>query len=393
MSGVSDRKCLLVSTCNADLQPWNGVCYEFLDVVSTIEDAVTVAPPGRFHFRQPLPKLREVVAELAVRADVRLRGLVGGHGHRLNRAHLDADYDLTFFVCQFAEEIHEIEQVRGWRERSAFAAIFILESWSSTFAANRSRLRLLDRFDHVFVLNGTCIDALRHYTSTPISQLSTASDCLMATPAPNHPARSIDFTCMGRRQREIHEILVAFAREHGLFYHHDVWRNLLLTDTWASVRQFNADVIKRSRYFLVWGPKTANPNKQHIIGGDDALSTRYFEGIVGGAILIGTSPACPEFAASFDWPDAVVELGDDPLEVIRDLDADPRRAARIRQANMTHALLRHDWVCRWRQVLDVAGARPTGLHEAREQQLTSIANEVATMPALSVGDIGLARSA
>ena len=126
---MSDRRCLLVSTCSADLQPWNGVCWEFLDVISALEDAVAVAPPGRFHFRHPLPKLQEVVAELALRAGVRLRGLVGRHGHRLNRARLDADYDLTFFVCQFAEEIHEIEQVKGWRERSGFAVIFILESW------------------------------------------------------------------------------------------------------------------------------------------------------------------------------------------------------------------------------------------------------------------------
>jgi hypothetical protein len=389
---VSDRKCLLVSTFNADLQPWNGVCYEFLDVISAIEDAVTVAPPGRFHFRQPLPNLREVAAELAVRAKVRLRGLVGGHGNRLNRAHLDTDYDLTFFVCQFAEEIHEIEQVRGWRERSGFAAIFILESWSSTFAANRRRLRLLDRFDHVFVLNGSCIEALRHYTSTPISQLLTASDCLVATPAPDHPARCIDFTCIGRRQREVHEMLVAFARAHGLFYHHDVWRNLLLADTWASVRRFNADVVKRSRYFLVWDPKTANPDKHHIIGGDEALSTRYFEGIAGGAVLIGTAPACPEFTASFDWPDALVALGDDPLEVIRDLDADPRRTASVRHANMANALLRHDWACRWRQVLEVAGARPTGRHAAREQQLASMAAELESLPALAGGNIGLART-
>jgi hypothetical protein len=390
---MSDRRCLLVSTCNADLQPWNGVCWEFLDVISAIEDAVTVAPPGRFHFRHPLPKLQEVAAELALRADLRLRGLVGRHGHRLNRARLHADYDLTFFVCQFAEEIHEIEQVKGWRERSGFAAIFILESWSSTFAANRHRLRLLDRFDHVFVLNGSCIEALRRYTSTPVSQLSSASDCLLATPVPNHPARYIDFTCIGRRRREVHEILLAYARDQGLFYHHDVWRNLLLADTWASVRGFNANIVKRSRYYLVWDPKTANPDKHHIIGGDDPLSTRYFEGIAGGAVLLGTAPACPEFAASFDWPDAVVGLGDDPVAVIRDLDADPGRTTRIRQANMTNALLRHDWAHRWRQVLEVAGAKPTARHEGREQQLASRASEVASSPALAAGDLGLVRSA
>lgn len=390
MSAVAGRKCLLASTCNADLQPWNGVCYELLDVIASIEDAVSVTPSGRCHFSETLPRTKEILAELALRIGVRLHRLVGGHGHRLDRVELDDDYDLAFFVCQFVTELPDFEQIKGWRERSGFAAIFILEGWSSTFAANSRLLRLLDRYDHVCVLNGSSIEALRQYTSTPISQLSTASDCLLATPFPHHPARSVDFTCIGRRKPEVHELLLALAQAEGQFYHYDVWRNLLLGDSWASARRFNAELIKRSRYYLAWDPKIANPDKLRILGAEEALSTRYFEGIAGGAVLIGSGPDCPEFAAAFDWPDAVVELGDDPLAVIRELDADAVRTARIRQANMTNALLRHDWAHRWRQVLEVAGAAPTALHEARMQRLAGIAAELASQAAQPVGALSLA---
>ena len=94
-------------------------------------------------------------------------------------ARADADYDLCFFMCQFPNELPEVEQVAGWRQRSRLACAFVLETWPHLFGKQRVDLRILDKFDHVFVLNAESIPALRAHTSTPISFLPVAADCLL----------------------------------------------------------------------------------------------------------------------------------------------------------------------------------------------------------------------
>lgn len=380
-AGIGDmsvRNCLLISTYNADRRHWNGVCYEFLDVISGIENSATVAGGSRFtlHDRHSSRTMVELARELALKLHSGVRKIVSGqYAPRMHATTLDDEYDVAFFVCQLIQEIQEINQIKGWRRRSAFAAIFILESWSSSFDEHYKALRLLDEFDHVFVMNGSCIDNLKRYTSTPISQLSTGSNSLLSTPFPDRPARTIDITCLGHRISEVHEKLLKIAQREKLFYYHDVWKNLL-ADDWGAVRSFNANLIKRSRFYLVWDPISANPRLRKKAAGESALSTRYFEGAAGGAVLLGTVPDCPEFHAQFDWPDAVIPIPEDPADIIRELDSDPERTECIRRKNITNALRRHDWVYRWQQVLEVAGRAPTHLHDQRLQSLGLIASQV-----------------
>ena len=85
------------------------------------------------------------------------------------------------------------------------------------------------------------------------------------------------------------------------------------------------------------------------------LGNRYFEGAVGGAILLGQGGANTPYEKYFDWPDAVLSTpvdGSQIAELIADLDRQPERLARIQRDSMVNILLRHDWVYRWRQVLE-----------------------------------------
>jgi hypothetical protein len=41
--------------------------------------------------------------------------------------------------------------------------------------------------------------------------------------------------------------------------------------------------------------------------------------------------------------------------------------------NAAEALLRHDWVYRWKQILEIAGLKPTMAMEARERRLLELA--------------------
>ena len=94
---------------------------------------------------------------------------------------------------------------------------------------------------------------------------------------------------------------------------------------------------------------------------------------------MGTPPECTEFGSYFDWPDALVpiEYGSERIgEVIDELDADPDRVRRARQANITNVLRRHDWAHRWQTVLGEVGLSPLQATRERETRLERRAQEV-----------------
>ena len=77
--------------------------------------------------------------------------------------------------------------------------------------------------------------------------------------------------------------------------------------------------------------------------------------------MIGQVPKCDAFQATFDWPDAVIEIrtdGSDVAEVLSGLAAQPERLRDISRRNSMQALLRHDWAYRWKKILGIAGLRP-----------------------------------
>lgn len=378
---MADRNVLLVSNYNAVPRPWNGVPFEFFSVISQIEAARIVAPAARIPELAPGANIREVLTYVGHELGSRARRVAGGRAtSEMRETELDADYDLCLFMCQFPRNLPEIDQVRHWRARSRKAVAFVLESWSSDLHRHRAALRLLDRFDHVFVLNAASIPALQRHTRTPVSFLPTAADCLIARPGPE---RVVDFLSMGRRLPKLHREFSAIAAEQGAFYVYDLWKNLTVRD-WAEARAGNADIIRRSRYFIAWDPTMvsvdrAAVSKDAVSAGERALSTRYFEGAAGGAILLGSRPGCPEFDDLFDWPDAVVEIapdGSDLREVLAALDGDPDRSAAARNANLVNSLRRHDWAVRWASILDALGLPRTTAHEARLRRLDDLARQI-----------------
>lgn len=378
---MQDRRCLFISTCNADRRPWNGVPFEFLEVLRQIETSTILTPQGRGSVANSDPLTPTLLRELRLRTKRSLREkLVGGYEPLMKKTKLTGDCDLLFYVCQFLEEVQEIEQIEGWRDRAGTAVIFVLESWTSTFDDYPREMRVLSKFDHVFVLNGSCVEKLQARISPPVSQLNTATDCLRAAPSHPRPARAIDLLCIGRTDPVQHAQLQNAATAMGLFYHHDIWKKSW-TDDWAAVRRQNAEMIKRSKYFLVWAPAAWHQKWRDRTGQDNALSTRYFEGAAGGAVILGTRPECPEFDAAFDWPDAIIPLTDDPRALLSALDRDPLRVFRARHANVTQCLRRHDWAHRWAQVLSTLGLQPTAAHTQRLTALSELSRGIDFIPA------------
>jgi hypothetical protein len=107
------------------------------------------------------------------------------------------------------------------------------------------------------------------------------------------------------------------------------------------------------------------------------MGFRFFEGAAAGTVMIGQPPDIPAFRENFDWPDAVIPIAyDEPniAKILADLDSEPKRLAEIRKNNVIQSLLRHDWVYRWKDILHIAGLKPTPAIAAREKRLHEIAN-------------------
>ncbi|MGO4869895.1 MAG: glycosyltransferase [Roseiarcus sp.] len=263
---------------------------------------------------------------------------------------------------------------------------YLFELWSSTLDQDSPYLKLLDQFDHVFLLHSACIPRLSSYTRTPCSFLPTGVDGVIASPYPSPPERVVDVYSYGNRAMKLHRQLAAMTERRNFFYIYD---SLSSTDSrvkdWREHRLLLANIIKRTRYFMAFNPATLANSKLDKVGGEQVVPARLFEGAAGGAVILGTAPQCPEFRQCFDWPDAVIEVSPesgDIAAVIDELDAQPERTERVRRTNAARCLRRHDWVYRWERVLATIGMEPLPQLHDRKARLSEIAAAaLASVPA------------
>jgi len=95
--------------------------------------------------------------------------------------------------------------------------------------------------------------------------------------------------------------------------------------------------------------------------------------------MIGEIKQSVAFKKHFDWPDAVIQVPYDTADiakVLTDLDSQPERLENIRKNNVVQSLLRHDWVYRWKTILDMVGLEPRPAFLIREARLKNLAEEI-----------------
>ncbi|MCW3796559.1 glycosyltransferase [Sphingomonas sp. BN140010] len=367
-----NRSVLLASNCNVWREPFNGQSHAFLSVVAGVEQADLLAPPGLPYLvgHGVRPSVGYLLHETFYRLWSQARIAAGSAGLSIMEpTRIEQNYDLFFFVCQFPHELSALKRMHGWRKRSKLAVCYILETWSSSLQEVKANLKMLDDFDRVFVLNAQSIPELRRYTRAPLVPLAPAVDCRLAAPQPGCPTRSIDVYSFGRRSQSIHEQLMQLEREGGDFHYvYDSLRGGSVVD-WDEHRMLISNFMKRSRYFTAFNPGDIGGGGKGRFKGEQALSTRYFEGAAGGAILLGTAPRCEEYDAAFDWEDALIHLDPDGdiRALLADLDRQPERLATASRRNVAECLRRHDWSHRWAAILDELGLPHTpALHERFE---------------------------
>jgi hypothetical protein len=211
-------------------------------------------------------------------------------------------------------------------------------------------------------------------------------DTLRFFPRFDERSRAVDVCGIGRRSPVTHQALLEWALQNDRFYYYDTIQSGFvrgftkhLTFRVSNAREHRillSNLLKRSRYFIA---NRAWADKPDHTQGKEEIAARFYEGAAAGALMIGEPPDSDDFRTQFSWADAVLPIpfhAPDVARIIREVDADAARTARIRRDSVANALLRHDWVHRLRTILEVAGIPPSDAVLAREQKLRALADEV-----------------
>lgn len=372
-----DSRVLVLSRRELSRQTWHASQYEFEDLVLELDDAVLLAPPALAH-----PSLRSMAGEAA---NVAARGVRARRRHpgfpspSMTPTRVTTDHDLLLAVFHHPEELAYLHRLQGWRERARTAVCVLIELWEPWVERDADYLSLLRSFDRVYLFNPSVAPAVARRLGVPEPDyLPMAVDALRASPLPHAPARVLDVYSYGRRSPGVHAALLELVEREGLTYVYDTLGNASVRDP-AEHRRLIANMVKRSGCFLAHSINDSLDRHDRTGGVDDALAARYFEGMAGGAVLLGSRPSSALFDAAFPWPDAVVPLsydGSETEQVLDELRREPERVARIRAENVAGCLRRHDWAHRWSTILADAGlAAPAALAE-RLARLTAQAASV-----------------
>jgi hypothetical protein len=118
-------------------------------------------------------------------------------------------------------------------------------------------------------------------------------------------------------------------------------------------------------------------NQPEETRGQIEVPFRFYEGAAGGAVMVGQTPDSEQFREMFDWDDVVVPTapdGSDIADVLTRLAKEPARIREISRRNAAEALLRHDWMYRWKEIFRMVGLEPLPEMEARERRLKEFAD-------------------
>ncbi|MBC7171373.1 MAG: glycosyltransferase family 1 protein, partial [Polyangiaceae bacterium] len=326
--------------------------FELEDVITEVDDVDIV------RVRYPAGGSGSLVNR-ALRRVGRLAGLEVGRHVRIERPKLEHEYDMIFIGLTGCMHLTKYEPfIREWKDKARLVVCYIEELWKG-WLGHDELIAPLASFDHVLLGCSGTVSALADAIGRPVTYFSPAIDMDRFCPYPNAPRRTIDVRSMGRRSARTHVALREWAEETGATYLYDAntVEVPVLRDP-AAYRVHTAEVLKRSRYFLVNPAKIDRPEDT---GGQQEIGLRFYEGAGAGCVLVGQSPRCEAFERNFDWKDAIIEVpydSSDVTEVLRALDSDPERVARIRVENVAQCLERHDWVHRWFHSLGQLGMLP-----------------------------------
>ena len=367
-----------------DISPIISRCiqFELEDMIGSI-DAADVIAPGELiapeEVNTPVRKgvltLQRLGADVLRRLKVEVEGVAPVAGQRRLPPGVRPDYDMLFVSVEAPGDLYDLAPIAMWRSTARISVCYINELYVSDVRNLGGILNVLKQFDYIFVGMSGTVEPLAEATGRPCHYLAPSTDTLKFCPYPRSPQRVIDVYAMGHRPPETHKALLRMAEAGDRYYMYDTVANSPVT-SYAEHRMRLADMIKRSRFFLV---NVASWHKGKRIDGHQELAYRFVEGAAGGSVLIGEAPRNAVFDQYFGWTDSVIPLtfnSADIADVIIELEADPTRLERISKTNVVNSLRRHDHLYRWADILSVTGLKESSAMECRRRKLAELADSI-----------------
>lgn len=344
--------------------PFRCPHYEFEDIICQIDSVDVLTPVPNKWFRYGNRIAQRLAKDNLICLNPGIR-----------KIKLQVDYDLLFAVIGYPKDLLNFNAIMNWKDRCKVSICLLDEFWVNQLSKEEVFLRALSKFDCVMLYYGQTVKALNEAIGGKCFYLPPGIDAIKFCPYPESPKRFIDVCSIGRRSELTHQAFLGMAKENGIYYVYDTLRAHEMID--AKQHRFSvASMLKRSEYYLVYPGLIDKPE---VRGSQLEIGNRFFEGAAAGAIMIGEAPSNGEFERLFDWPDALIHLPYNSVDVrqlISDFNKQPERKEQIRKDGVVQSLLRHDWVYRWECVLNAAGLNPTQRLLMRKQHLTDLAAEV-----------------
>lgn len=365
-SGISHKpRICLLSQRNLHRAVFRCVPYEFEDVICQIDEVELLTPEPHYSY-VVVKRLANQIARHASFASL---------NPGIRRIRLNRNYDLFFTWCQFPNDLLSLNAVKGWRKYCRTAVCLLSEVWAGELHKWKGHLKILSQFDYILLHCSESVQPIQNMIQRPCSYIAPGIDTLQFCPYPNPYPRCVDVYYLGRRVPALHQSLLKMAEQTRIFYIYDTIHKMNTLD-YRQHRSLLANIAKRSRYFVAHPGKINQPSETH---GQSEIGSRFFEGAAAGTVMIGEHPENDAFRENFDWPDVVINVPfDSPniADILAELDSQPERLEKIRKTNVIQSLLRHDWVYRWRSILDRVGLKPRPALIAREERLKKLAGDI-----------------
>ena len=363
---------LVISMRGFRFQVANCCIYEFEDLLCNLEQADLYCPSGRFPTARKVYRTTKLLSR-----SFELAAKVAPFPKEFT---IDGEYDLIFAVLDNPWQMYLLESIPGWRDKCHRAACYIAEMWAPDLHNWKLLQEPFHIFDRIYLGVTHCVAGLSKLIEHPVVYIPPAVDTLRFSPYPNPPQRSIDVSYVGRRAPIIHDSLIKQTKESNFFYYYDSLKGStkgkLEISNQEQHRLLLANIFKRTRYNIT---NYAKFNEQEETGGTQEIGYRFFEGAAAGTVMVGMPPEGDAFPRYFDWEDAIIKVdfsGQDVLDAIAELDAQPERLERISRRNVANCLLKHDWVYRWQDMLAPLGLKPSEGMSKRQAYLRQLAQEI-----------------
>jgi Glycosyl transferases group 1 len=253
--------------------------------------------------------------------------------------------DLLLVVARAPIDLQMLLAIPDARKKFRYIAGYVIDSYyTENFPT------ITGAYDHIFSTTQEGADAVRSRFGTSSSVLAQGFDCL--TWASLNDLRGIDLIGFGRQPQTYHrEFQRSFHTEGSpLLYLHSPLGAVKGSAVWDE-RPMMLKLLQRSKLSLAFHlgmePETDRPRAATFV------TSRWFESLATGCLVVGKRPPGKMAKELFCWPDALIELPDNPVDAsaaIVDLAANVGFLRKTRARNVVEMIRRHDWRYRIREI-------------------------------------------